>query len=126
MRPVRTKASAIISDFAESSNAVVVGRAAAFFLGDRPDALHVRLDGPLEARVRQAMAALDMSEDEARSALRQTDRARSLYVRHFYHRDWADPSAYHLIIDSTSLPLDTCAKLVLEAAGTRFRASPQR
>jgi len=36
------------------------------------------------------MAALGMSEDEARNALSQTDRARSLYVRHFYHHDWAD------------------------------------
>jgi cytidylate kinase len=115
----------VIRGLAERSNAVVVGRAAAFVLGDRPDALHVRLDGPLEARVRQAMAALGMSEDEARNALWQTDRARSLYVRHFYHHDWADPSVYHLIINSTALPLDTCAKLVLEAAETRFRASPQ-
>ena len=111
----------VIRSIADTSSAVVVGRAAAHILAGRPDALHVRLDGPVEARVRQAMAELGISEAEARRALRETDRARRLYVRHFYGADWSNPSAYHLVLDSTAIPLEACTEVVLTAARGRLR-----
>jgi len=106
----------VVRRLIDSSDCVVIGRAGAVMLGKRPDALHVRFDGPEEARIRQAMDALDLTDPEARQKLKQTDRARADYVRHFYKRDWADPSLYHLTIDSTEFPISVCAQLVLAAA----------
>lgn len=96
-------------------------------LAGRSDVFHVRLDGPPEARVQQAVALQDVSEVEARRRLRETDRARSAYVRHFYQRQWDDPRLYHLTIDSTAIPLATCEQLILSAARARLRlAAPER
>lgn len=110
----------VIHGLAKGSGAVVIGRAAPFVLGPRPDTLHVRLDGPVDARIRQAMAALTLTEAEARRSQRETDAARKAYVRHFYGGDWADPRMYQLMIDSTALSVDCCADLVLVAAAERL------
>lgn len=106
----------VIKRLVDASDCVIIGRAGAVMLGGRSDALHVRFDGPPEARVRQAMDALRLTESDARLKLKQTDRARSEYVRRFYGRDWADPSLYHLAVDSTAFPISVCVELVRAAA----------
>ncbi|MGI5126037.1 AAA family ATPase [Pseudonocardia sp. CA-107938] len=101
---------------------VVLGRAAAIVLRDRPGALHVRLDGDPERRVRQAMQVLGIDEDEARAAQPRNDAARAAYVRHFYRTDPALPEHYDMVLDSTRLPLPTCIDLIVAAARARERA----
>jgi hypothetical protein len=51
--------------------------------------------------------------------LEQTDRARQAYVHHFYRCDARDPVHYHLVIDSTAIPLDACVDLIVLAAQSR-------
>ena len=115
----RVATDSIIRRLAETADVVIVGRAAAVVLHDWPQTLHVRLDGPLDSRVKQAMVALKLPEMEAKRQLQQVDAARRAYVRHFYGRDWTDPRLYHLIADSTAIPLEVCSRLVIEAARAR-------
>ena len=91
----------------------MLGRAAAVVLRDRPGAVHVRLDGPGEALVFQAMQIDQIDEDEARRRQRNSDRARMDYVNHFYQ---ADPRHYHLVLKSTALALETRVELIVAAA----------
>ena len=106
---------------AAAGHAVIVGRAAAVVLGDRPDALHIRFDGPRPARISQGAAALGLSLAEAELKLQQTDRARAAYVKELYGLDWRDPTLYHLVIDSTKFSVADCTRLVLKAAEIRLR-----
>jgi hypothetical protein len=46
-----------------------------------------------------------VTETQAREAFARNDRARTAYVRQFYRLDATDPSHYHLVIDSTRIPL---------------------
>ena len=94
---------------------VILGRAAAVVLG-KDHGYHVRLDGPAERRVVQGATVEGISEDEARQRLRAADKARTAYVRRLYRCDPADASLYHLVIDSTAMPLDTVVELILVAA----------
>jgi Cytidylate kinase-like family len=95
---------------------VILGRAGAIVLRDQPGALHVRLDGDPERRVRQAMDLLHLPEEQARQARDQNDSARTAYVRHFYRADPASPEHYHLVLDSTRFSLDSCVDLIVAAA----------
>ncbi|WP_081685511.1 cytidylate kinase-like family protein [Candidatus Solirubrobacter pratensis] len=95
---------------------VVLGRGGAIVLREHPEALHVRLDGPQERRIEQAMRLGDLERADAQRLLRDSDRAREAYVRHFYAADARDPSLYHLVIDSTALPLDTVVDVIVAAA----------
>ncbi|HEX4248238.1 MAG TPA: cytidylate kinase-like family protein [Pseudonocardia sp.] len=95
---------------------VLLGRAAAIVLRDHPTALHVRLDGDPDRRIRRAMRTMHLSEAQAKDALLQNDTARTNYVRHFYRADASDPGHYHVLLDSTRLSVDTCADLIVAAA----------
>src|SRR5215212_4452390 len=89
--------------------------AGAIVLRDERRALHVRLTGPEEARIEQGMRIEGVDRATAERHLEETDRARQAYVNHFYRTDPRDPALYHLVIDSTAIPLDDCADLIVLA-----------
>ena len=105
---------------------VILGRAGAVVLHDVPGALHVRLDGPEPARLRQAMVIRDVDEATAAEELRATDPAREAYVRHWYRVDPRDPAFYHLVLDSTALQLEGCVDLIMQALARRADTTAPR
>ncbi len=104
--------------------AVILGRGAAIVLADHPGALHVRLDGPPEARIAQVMDLGGLDERSARRAQHHTDTARHRYVHRLYHADVADHRLYHLWIDATAVPLATCVDIIVD--GVRGRDELRR
>jgi hypothetical protein len=113
----------IIHGAAATTGGVILGRAAAIVLRDHPTALHVRLDGPVDARVARAADYEGASEATARKRLAQTDRAREAYVKHFYKCDARDPRFYHLVLNSVALDLDVCTSIIVVAARARSGGS---
>ena len=113
----------VIHEYAAGGAAIILGRAGSVVLGKDPRALHIRLDGPIERRVVQAMRIQDIDRQTAERRLRQTDRAREAYVRHFYNTDVHDPHLYELMIDSTTIQLDACVELIALAARSDTRSS---
>lgn len=100
----------------ETGEGVVLGRAAVVVLHDEPRVLKVRLDGPREARIRQAMAFGGVDEATATRALDHLDRTHADYARELYGVDIHDFSLYDLMIDSTRIPTDVCVDLISAAA----------
>ncbi len=94
---------------------VILGRAASVAFAAEPDVLRVRLHGPTEARIAQAAVVEAVPEETARQRLPEVDQARAQYVRRLYQADLTDPNLYHLQLDSTALPLDACAELIVRA-----------
>ena len=101
---------------ARTGEGVILGRAAVVVLREEPDVLRVRLDGPAEARLRQAMRIGGVDEDTARETLRRLDRTHTDYARQFYGVDIRDCSLYHLVLDSTAIRLEACTELIVDAA----------
>jgi cytidylate kinase len=110
-----------IRRLADDGAGVILGRGAAVLLG-KDRGFHVRLDGPPDRRVAQGAEIEAVDLDEARRRLDAADRARTAYVRRLYGADPADPRHYHLVIDSTALPLDAITDLILRSLSV-FRAS---
>ena len=113
---VRARVLSSLEDLLESGGAVVLGRAAAIALGRRPHVFHVRLDGPVDRRIERGAAWEGVDVALARKHLEQTDAARMRYVKQLYRTDPADPSLYHLVIDSTVLSIEACVDLIADAA----------
>jgi cytidylate kinase len=101
---------------------VILGRAAAVVLG-KGRGFHVRLDGPPADRVVQGATVEGISQEQAAERLRAADKARTAYVRRLYRCDPADPALYHLVIDSTAIPLDTVIELIVTAARAHSAAA---
>jgi cytidylate kinase-like protein len=112
----------VLRHIADTTGAVILGRAGVFALKDCRGVLHVRLDGDVEARRRAAAARYGIDMAAATRAQRQTDRARLAYVRHFYPRAgaWNDPRHYHVMLDSTLISHNACIEIIVRAAQDLF------
>jgi cytidylate kinase len=115
-RAYREQTERVLSEIADGAGGVVLGRAGALVLRERRDALHVRLDGSRSRRMEAALLRSGRPQGEVRRELEAADRSREAYVRHFYRCDPADSKHYHLVIDSTVLPLETVTELIVTAA----------
>ncbi|MFF5209726.1 AAA family ATPase [Streptosporangium sp. NPDC000396] len=106
----------VIRQIARGQGGVFLGRAGALVLADHPGALHVRLDAPVKRRILQTAVLSGVTERQARKLVEDNDRARAAYVRHFYRADPASAILYHLVIDSTSIPINTCVEMIVTAS----------
>ncbi len=118
-RAYRDQTERVLAEIAAGAGGVVLGRAGALVLRDRADALHVRLDGARSRRLEAAALRSGRPKEEVRREMEAADRSREAYVRHFYRCDPAEARHYHLVIDSTELPLATVTDLIVTAARGR-------
>ncbi|HEU0040808.1 MAG TPA: cytidylate kinase-like family protein [Jiangellaceae bacterium] len=95
---------------------VIMGRNGAFILANRPGALHVKLDGPLEQRIERA--AQDSGIDIERAAKRQKreDQLRAEMSLQFYGWDPRQADRYDLVVNTGTMDLDTCVEIIVQAA----------
>ena len=115
-RAYRQQTERILREIADGAGGVVLGRGGALVLADRADTLHVRLDGPRARRLDSAVLRSGRSVEDVQREMEANDRSREAYVRHFYRCDPASARHYHLVIDSTVLPVPTVVDLVVTAA----------
>lgn len=116
----REATEAVLRQAADTTGAVVLGRAGMVVLRNRADVLCVRLDGPVEARLARVVEHEGVDEATARKELKESDGAREAYARLFYKVRQDDPALYHVMLDSTALGVDACIDIVVTAARTRF------
>jgi cytidylate kinase len=98
-----------------SSGAVILGRGGTAALRNEPGVLRVRLFGDVERRIAQGAIVEGVDESTARARQPEVDAARRLYFRKLYHDDIDQLTYYHLQLDSTVLPLATCADIIVTA-----------
>jgi cytidylate kinase len=108
-------AEAAIRQVAADGRAVVLGRAGAVVLAGDPRALHVRLGGPVAARIEQAMLLEGVNRPTAERRQKEIDRAREAYVKRYYRRDARDPDLYDLVLDATRLTPAACVEVIAAA-----------
>jgi cytidylate kinase len=111
----------VIRALALRGSAVIVGRGAQFVVLPA-GALRVRIIGALEDRVHRTMQEQRLTEERARAEVSALDHGRQGFIRHYYRRDSTDLSAYDLVLNTSSLPIDAAAKVVVAAYRSKFAA----
>jgi cytidylate kinase len=107
---------AAVLEQARTGEGVILGRGAAAVLRDRPDVLRVRLSGPRDRRLAQAIERSGLAEREARQTMEHLDRYHAEYLKQFYGVNIDDPALYHVMVDATTLHPDACVSLIIGAA----------
>jgi cytidylate kinase len=121
---VRVSVEEALKGVAAGDPAVILGRAAAFVLKERPLTYHVRLDGPVERRVAWSARFEDLDLEAARVRQAETDKARTLFVKRLYRVDPSDPALYHLVLDSTVLGVEASVEVIMLAARKFLEGRP--
>ena len=108
---------------AARGDAVIIGRGGAYILRDDPSALHVFLRAPEDFRAGVVTSRLGVGEAEARKQIKQTDANRAAQVKQLYGHDWAHPSHYDLVIDTSRLGFDGAADTIVAALRGRVTSA---
>ena len=112
----------VIREVADTGNAVIVGRGAAFVLQGRPGVFSVFLRAPEEVRVKTLIARLGLTEAETRRKMHETDSNRAAYTKQLYGRDWCDPDEYDVVVNTGRVSYQTAAQMILCGARERVAA----
>lgn len=118
---IRDVAQAIVKEVAEEGDCVIVGRGAAYYLGDRHDALHVFIYALFDDKVRN-IEATGKNEKEAIKLAEEVDADRSVFIKQYFQVDWPERQRFHLMINS-SMGQDVAVEMILDAVA---RLSRQR
>jgi len=107
----------VIYDRAEADNVVVLGRGGQMVLQNWIGALHVHITAPLQVRAARVAQERGIGDHLAERLVSESDRQRRDYIRHFYNNaDWRNPRYYHLIVDTSRIPPEAAAEIIIRAA----------
>lgn len=112
MDAVAETAQSVIVEAAKTPPLIVVGHSGQNIFATRPGSLHVRLIAPLEARIQRLTARFGWDHDTAKDRAHHIDADRATYAERYYHREWRDPSLYHVIINTDKVAIADAATLV--------------
>jgi cytidylate kinase len=113
-------------DAAARGNVVLVGRGARHLLGERPDALHVRLVAPKPWRARRMAELKGWSLDESVARCTETDRIRDRFTRYFFGENANQPAQYDLVFNTARVSLDDVAAVAAAIASPAAMVATDR
>ncbi|MFO8028723.1 MAG: cytidylate kinase-like family protein [Cyclonatronaceae bacterium] len=99
----------------ERGRSVILGSGAAIINADLPNMLNVRLQAPLEFRIKRVSNILGTSHSESREKIRSMDNQREEFVQEFTNKDVSDPHHYHLVIDNSLYDAGQMTELIYHA-----------
>ena len=100
---------------------IIVGKAANMVLKDFDNVISVYIEAPRKACVESITRKLGISEKEAHKLISETDKYRYDYYKYYTHgKDWRDPVAYDMTINSTVLGFKKTADIIEDFVKTKF------
>ena len=100
-------------------NVVIVGRGGNWLLKDVPFALRVRIQAPLEERIRRVCEREDVNREAAERMIESSDHERACYVRTVYRRDISDAGDYDLVLNLGNLSFDEVVAVIVDQIPAR-------
>lgn len=102
---------AVIRQLAEKP-CVIVGRGADFILKDRTDLLKVFIYADTQSRIARVREVYHETPSDPEKYLKEKDRSRSSYYQSHADMTWGESSHYDLALNSSSLGIEPCAKIL--------------
>jgi len=98
----------------QKGNVVIVGRGGMAALQDKPDVLHVRIQAPVELRVKRLMGHESLTQDEAQKRIRERDLSDVGWIKRFFGFDSHEPSLFDLIINTAKYTPEDAVDLIVK------------
>lgn len=106
----------VVTEFAQTGNAVVVVRGSQMILKDWPGVLHVLVIAPVDTRIKAIMEQEEVSQKVAERRVKENDEARAAFFMDNFKVDWLDPILYDLVINTGRISKDLAVELIVKTA----------
>ncbi|HPR61742.1 MAG TPA: cytidylate kinase-like family protein [Prolixibacteraceae bacterium] len=113
-RKVRNTVINVIHRFGIEGFAIIIGRAANIICSDINDSLHIRIDAPLEWRIKKMMRIKTISRDEAINYINETEHDRSNF-RHSIKGKEVLCDDFDLTINQSKFSNDEIISIIINA-----------
>ena len=107
----------ILQDIAVHESCVVAGRSGFYILRAHPNHLSILIQASMPYRVDRLVNKHNMSEEEARKAIEEVDKARENYVQEFTKTSRYDTRNYDLVISADGKTEDEIVDLIMQYIG---------
>jgi len=111
---IRNRITTLIRHLAFEGHAIIIGQGSAGATQDLPNGLSVRLEAPLDWRVKEVAFREGITETEARLRVRARERERA-YLERIYAMRFPRKPAFHLVYDCSVFTLAQIAQHVVYA-----------
>lgn len=115
----------VIEEAAARGPVVIVGRGAQMRLQNRTDALHVLCAAPRDAAIARIAEREKITPEQAAKRVDEINVQRAQFIRRHYKREWLNPDAYHLCINTAWVGIDETVRLILDQAHKRGMIAPR-
>ncbi len=105
----------VVEELWRRDNVVIVGRGSQKILASRPRTFHVRFVATIQDRCKQIMAADSLTHVEAAKKILAIDKGRANYLKQHRDADWTDATLYHLVINTSLIPVNQAVKIITQA-----------
>ena len=106
----------VITKFANQGRCVIVGRCADQILADREDVFRVFIYADMDKRIERGIQEYGMAKQTARKEIEKSDKERSRHYNVFTEKNWGDRHNYDLLLNSSKLDYENCAKVICTLA----------
>ena len=89
-----------LHETATAQSVIISGMGSQIIFQDHSEALHIKITGSLEIRIKRMIDRNNLSYEDAKKILELTDRRHRRYIQILYHTDWMDSLIYDLTINS--------------------------
>lgn len=102
-----------IREIAKQESCVLIGRCGFDIFADHPNALKIFIHSDIETRARRIAERYDISDQDARVMVVDTDYNRELYTKTFTGRDWTDARNYDVALDVRKFGVNGAVQFLL-------------
>ena len=112
-----------IRQLAATRSCVIVGRTSDYILRDNPRCINIFLHAPIDACVDRILSREAVKDRRAAANLaRKMNSLRAAYYNFYTDKTWGDAASYHLSIDSSTLPPEQIADLIVDYVNRHLAA----
>ena len=106
----------VILELADKEPCVIVGRCADYILRERTDCLHAFIHASEEVRAERIVKLYGETNVEPKKRLHDMDKKRAVNYKYYTDQEWGLAKNYDITLDSGTLGIDTCVKILVELA----------
>lgn len=106
----------VIEHLADEDNVVMLGRGSQFILRRHPRTIRLLLVARMEDRIDFMTQNYETDEQTARKLIGDADKKRARFLHQFYPGEPDEASLYHLVINTSMVPLETSTRQISKLA----------